>query len=125
MNDANDVRWTQPDFCKRYGSPHDLGPKDFGNAYYRVKKAVSVWVYTGETRASNAWYGASNILSQKLQRVDLKRGDQIHATCGGTLWAVPAGTETARRICVDEYLALQPSVRSITMAEKSAVKYAY
>lgn len=125
MNDANDTRWTQPDFCKRYGSPHDLGPRDFGNAYYTVKKAVTVWVYTGETRQSNCWYGSSNVLSQKLQRVDLKRGDQIHATCGGTLWAVPAGTETARRICAEEYLALGPNVRSILRHERAEVTYKY
>lgn len=123
MNDANDIRWTQPDFCKRYGSPHDLNPRDFGNAYYKVKKAVSVWVFTGETRASNAWYGAANILSQQLRRVDLKRGDQIHVTCGGSLWAVPAGTETARQICTDDYLALQPNVRKLERHEAAATKY--
>lgn len=102
-----DSKWTQPSFCKRYGSPHDLGTEGFGTSYYDVTKEVDVWVYTGNTRASNTYYGSANILSQEAHRVTLRPGDEVHVTCGGALWIVREGSSEAESVCTEDDVRLQ------------------
>jgi hypothetical protein len=116
-------RWTQPNFCKRYGVLHDLGSGDFGCAYWTVHTPITVWVYTGRTRESNVWWGNSNVPSQELLRVDLKPGDQIHAHANQTIWAALEGVLEAQKICVESITAFRLYVHSLAKGRQFAVKY--
>lgn len=95
------TKWTEPSLCRSYGPAHDL-KGNFGVVYYSVEALIVVWVKTGKTRASNVWYGASNVLSQELEEVRLIPGDLLLVTPGNALWALRASDRKARPVYLGE-----------------------
>jgi hypothetical protein len=114
--------WKEPSLERRYGPSHDL-QVDYGNTYWRVVSPVDVEVYTGKTRSSNTYIGASNLLSQETRTLTLKPGDEIHALVGG-VFAVPR-KDRPREVYVRDGLWLTRSGKIERIPEEQALNVRY
>jgi len=93
---GSDVKWTDTSFTRDNNVKIDLsrGLKTRPNQLISVdiKSPISVWTKTGEKKPSNAYYGNANIMSDKLEKIRLEPGDQLHQFASG-LFAVKKSGE--------------------------------